>query len=141
MTTTIENNTKTITSSDGTTTVSHYYHDLKHSINDQPAMIVYDKHGNIEQLLWFNHGSIHRDNDLPAWLEYWPDGTIAEELWYQNNELHRDTGPSLISYKSDGTVDSVGYFNHDIQLPSEAFVGITANTPEFVFTYEMIRKC
>lgn len=76
-----------------TKTTNHF--GLKHSFNDEPAVIKSD--GTEE---WWSNGLRHRDNG-PAIIR-----TNGDKLWWQNGKLHRSDGPAVVTK----TVES-WYFN------------------------------
>ncbi len=83
-------------------------------------------------------GFLHME-DGPAVIHFnTMNGNLYREAWYQNDERHRDDGPAVVVYHEDGTVGITRYYKHGRQLPSEAFIGIEPETPEFKFQWEMM---
>jgi hypothetical protein len=59
-----------------------------HREGDNPAVIYWDKQGEISHLYFYKNGLVHRNKDLPAFsIKY--DKTIIK-FWYKKNIQHRD---------------------------------------------------
>lgn len=61
---------------------------------------------------------------LPAVVFYRSDGSIMEEQYFSGlrfGQLHRSSGPAIITYKKDGTVDITGYYLNGEMVSEKKF--------------------
>jgi antitoxin component YwqK of YwqJK toxin-antitoxin module len=95
-----------------------------HRLNDLPALIGYNKNGNIEFEEYCINGQKHRDNDKPAKIRYYENGNIESKHYYINGQTHRDNDkPAIIYYNENGNIKEKGYlvngqYHRDNDLPA-----------------------
>ncbi len=89
-----------------------YYND-HHQLDreDGPAVIEYDKDGQVERETYYFNGIIHRE-DGPAIIEYHDNGAVKREAYFHGGKL--DGGewcPAIIEYNRDGDAISEQWFS------------------------------
>jgi len=69
-----------------------------------PAVVIYDNNGNLKREVWYNEGMRHKE-DGPASVKYHNNGRVKRRDWYTGGDLHNESGPAKIWYnKEDGSV-------------------------------------
>lgn len=63
--------------------------------NDLPSKIIYHKNGSPSICNWRFNGIYHRI-DGPAVIKFDRFGNIQQEQWFQNDKCHRQDGPAII---------------------------------------------
>ncbi len=97
-----------------------YLNGEKHRENDRPAEIFYDKDGEIEVEIWRLNDQLHRENDRPAEIAYYENGEIEDEVWYLNGQLHRENDlPAVIDYDEDGEIEYEAWWLNGEFIKSE----------------------
>lgn len=104
----------------------------KHRDDGLPAVIVYDKNGNIikqefwengmqMQIEYFKDGLLHNENDLPAVITGNGD-TILVKFWYQNGDLHRDNDlPAAIFYDENEVVIRQEWYQNGVLIRTQVY--------------------
>jgi hypothetical protein len=85
-----------------------------HSIDDKPAYVNCEKHGNLKK--WYHKGKLHRNNDKPAIIKIISNNEI-QLAWYQYDKLHRNLKPAIIYKKKDAILLSSHYINGLLHNP------------------------
>jgi len=94
----------------------YYVNDKKHRpIEDGPASINYNKHGNKTGESYKLHGKKH-NIDKPAVIWYYAEGNISYEVYAVNHQIHRLNGPACIEYYKNGQIRYEEYWVKDIRL-------------------------
>jgi len=97
---------------------------------DRPAVVKYfdspEHRVNVEE--WLLEDKPYRKGDRPTRVTYYEDGKVQREEWIKGNDawrsnwiLHRVTGPAIIDYNPDGTVQS-GRWYVDGKEVTEAYL-------------------
>lgn len=89
-----------------------YIMNNKHSYNDKPAVIKYNRDSLIV-LKWYWYGNLHRDNDQPA-IE---TNNMLE--WYQYGLLHRDNDKPAHIVVSESIIYCTFYFHDKIHRDND----------------------
>ncbi|WP_346894831.1 hypothetical protein [uncultured Roseibium sp.] len=87
--------------------------DNLHSFDDQPAIVHYDRQGNVIEMQWRDQNRPHRLNG-PAVLKFTPGKKYPHlECWYQDENLHRIGAASLIRRDPDSgeILEALYYIN------------------------------
>ncbi|MFC3051797.1 hypothetical protein [Kordiimonas pumila] len=104
---------------------SRWKHRVRHSINDQPAVLY--RHPDTRKVFrreWYDKGLHGRANDLPSIIDESSEDTLS--IWHEDGHVGRPRGPAVTWTAPNGIVVREEYWRRGDQ-PKRGVVAIERN--------------